>query len=185
MKVGHGCLSLLIILTYVGPNKLMKINKDPLIFHASFEVSSHTALKSEKTIRQKGSCRYIGSSSKVIGLKHQITAFLMQAARRAIYGGDLPYMTAISFPIRAQIKLIFPKSRLITKKDTLNQKCGDLSNMYQMTEDCLVKAGILTDDCWIKDHSGSEIMISSLDKYMIDISLFKINDFKYKVYRHE
>lgn len=163
----------------------MKINNPDLIFHASFEVPSHTALKSEKTIRKKGNCRYIGSSSKVISLKSLITANLMQAARRAIYGMDLPYLTAIHFPVRAQIKLIFPKSRLITKKNALNLRSGDLSNMYQMSEDCLVKAGILTDDSWIKDHSGSEIMISNQDKYFLDISLFRLNDFKYKVYKHE
>jgi len=162
---------------------MLKKPKNLLVFHCAFEVSNHTSLKNPKVIRQSGSRRYIASSSKVLSLKREVTALIMQAARKSVYGSITPYLTNINFPVRAEIKLIFPESRLITLKKTLNKKCGDLSNLYQMSEDCLTHAGVLEDDCWIKDHSGSQIMISPDNKYYLDISLYKIKDFKYERYQ--
>lgn len=154
-----------------------------LIFHCAFEVSNHTTLKSSKVIRGQRNNRFIGSSHKVIALKREITSLIMQSARKAVYGSITPYLTNINYPVRCQIKLVFPEDRLITLKKTLNKKCGDLSNLYQMAEDCLTAAGVLEDDCWIKDHSGSQIMISPDNNCYLDITIFKIKDFKYGRYQ--
>ena len=161
----------------------MKLNTQDLIFHSVFEVSFHGSLKNDKIIRQSGFKRFIGTKDRTKALKNEIVAKLMQSSRKAIYSENKPYLTNINFPIRAQFLFIYAKDILITKRQTLNMKSGDLSNLYQLPEDALQSAGILENDCWIKSHSGSDIMISPDNKFYLEISLFKLNDFKYKTYK--
>jgi hypothetical protein len=46
---------------------------------------------------------------------------------------------------------LFECSRFFTKKGTINQRSGDLTNLIQGPEDALTKAGIIADDSLITE----------------------------------
>lgn len=62
---------------------------------------------------------------------------------------------SIEFYINAKLGFHFAKSHFWTKKGKINLKLPDLSNLYQLVEDCLQSSGIIRNDHFIASHDGS------------------------------
>ena len=52
---------------------------------------------------------------------------------------------------------------------------GDLSNLYQLPEDCMVSAGILENDAYIISHDGSRRLPSPNGKDFLEIFVIDAN----------
>jgi len=153
--------------------------KKLLVFDATIQVPSHGILKNPKKIRMNRHTgqRFIASSHIVLALKRHLTNELIHFARKQSIMGDR-YCHNISNPISVEFKFAYPKEKLITLKNALNRKCGDLSNLYCLPEDCLQKAGIILDDAMIVSHEGSERVISHDDKYYLSIKIYELVNYE-------
>ena len=153
--------------------------KKLLVFDAVIQVPSHGILKNSKEIRmnKKTGARFISSNHIALALKRHLTNELIHKARKESIMGDR-YCHNIANPVSIEFKFAYPKDKLITQKDTLNRKCGDLSNLYCLPEDCLQKAGIILDDSMIVSHEGSERVISPDSNYYLSIKIYELINYE-------
>lgn len=102
-----------------------------------------------------------GKSSKLITAeKHLINEFKKQANRKPI-----------EFPINLMMLFYFRRDIFYTKRGTQSKRLPDLSNLYQLPEDCLQQAGIITNDTIVSGHDGSRRMPISFRQTGIDLDL--------------
>lgn len=73
--------------------------------------------------------------------------------------------------INAEFLFYFPESHFFTKKGKVNQKLPDLSNLYELPQDCLQAAGIIQNDTLINSHDGSARLPHDSDKYILEVTL--------------
>lgn len=130
-----------------------------ILFHAKFEVPSHAILKNGKTIRKfrkrvgraMDVRRFIGKSEETMAAQDYMT--LKLSAARNLAPANVIQGLPINRPVWCMF--LFYYNDFYTKKGQMRLNIGDLSNLYQMPEDCLQKAGILTNDAWISSHDYS------------------------------
>lgn len=138
-----------------------------LLFKASINVDHHAIKKNSRCIlRNRATNRpFIGKSTALtVAEKILITRLMQIKLAQRLYE-----------PITCDVQctLLFYFSNYWIKKNSekrRSKKLGDLSNLYQLPEDCLVKAGILIDDSIIQSHDGSRILPSDVNKLEIFIS---------------
>ena len=98
-------------------------------------------------------------------------AYLVEAMHREKIG-----ITAVMGPIdqfiQAKFTFYFPRDKVYTKKGQVSKHLPDLSNLYELPQDCLTKAKVIQDDRLIQSHDGSRIKVSSKGKYYLDIELY-------------
>jgi Holliday junction resolvase RusA-like endonuclease len=153
------------------------LKTDKLLFSASFEVPSHGIKKNNKTIRfarrrsgdvAMGKSKYrpfIANTDKQTSAEEYMVLELSRHTRRM--GADIP----ISDPLHAVFFFVYPSDVFYTKKGRVSKNLPDLSNLYEMPQDALTKAGIIEDDYLICSHDGSRRMPG--DKYELHIFLFR------------
>lgn len=78
----------------------------------------------------------------------------------------------IKVPMNAKILFIFSRQEYFTKKMVRSKTLGDLSNLYEVVQDALEKAGIIENDRLIYSHDGSQIMFGPTTKLVIELSEF-------------
>lgn len=122
--------------------------------------------KNNKSIfRNKKTGRsFIGSNSKVQMLEKQLVHSLIR--ERLKNRTDL-----INEPVNAEIIFNFPASVYWTKEKKVSNRVGDISNLYQIVEDSLQDAQILTNDKLIDSHDGSHRRPNSGNQYVLEITL--------------
>ena len=78
-------------------------------------------------------------------------------------------------PIKHQIscKMTFIMDNYLTKKGEINRKIPDLSNLYELPQDCLQIAGVIENDSLIASHDGSRRLLGTENKLIIEIEEFK------------
>ncbi len=112
------------------------------LYSASIDVEKHFSQKNSKQIgmrRIKGRFRpFIRSTNESLGRSQFLLLRMREVARH--------FGTA--FPIDHAVRVVwhFQLHDLLTKKGRVKKRCWDLDNLIAGPTDCLVKAGILTDD---------------------------------------
>jgi hypothetical protein len=149
-----------------------------VLFHSKFEVPTHAILKNGKEIRKVRKRvgramdvrRFIGKSRETIAAQEYIT-YKLSAARNLA-----PASVIKELPINRPVWCIFwfYYADYWTKKGQMKLNIGDQSNLYQMPEDCLQKAGILANDAWISSHDLSQRLPSPDDLNWLEIFVLEL-----------
>lgn len=137
------------------------------VFKCLIEVSSHGILKNSKQILRKFSGqRFIGTSSRAKHAQNYLNALLLREKLKA-------RIDTIDFDVNVKFVFHYPKSVYFTKSGKRSNKVGDLSNLYELPQDCLQKVGILSSDSLIASHDGSHRAPVDGVKYMLEIEITK------------
>lgn len=141
-----------------GPDK-------ELLFFASIDVDSHAIKKNSRQIflNRKTHRPFLGKSRDLEQAEQTMTLQLKSC--RVSQGLFNP----ITVPV--WVCFMFHVEQYFTKKGHVSKNLPDLSNLYQLPEDCLVKAGILEDDRLIESHDGSRRFPAS--KNRLDVLVFR------------
>lgn len=134
-----------------------------MLYHFIVPVDEHVVKKNGRSIfvNKKTGRMFPGKSSKLITAeKHLINEFKKQANRKPI-----------EFPINLMMLFYFRRDIFYTKRGTQSKRLPDLSNLYQLPEDCLQQAGIITNDTIVSGHDGSRRMPISFRQTGIDLDL--------------
>lgn len=124
---------------------------DNLLFMASIPVEKHVIKKNSRTIfsnRATGRM-FPGKSIGLRSAEQYLTSKLKDFAQG--FGIHEP----ISQPVWVIFHFYFEKSLYFTKKGQRNKNLPDLSNLYELPQDCLEMAGILENDNLIDSHDWS------------------------------
>lgn len=124
------------------------------LFYARIPLEYHAVKKNNRQImrNRKTGKMFIGKSERLGAAERDIVDFLHTAKQ---YNCIDEKKYPITIPVQVTLKFYFHKNSFFTKKGTINKKLPDLSNLYQLPEDCLQKAGIIFDDHLICSHDGS------------------------------
>jgi Holliday junction resolvase RusA-like endonuclease len=140
------------------------------LFECYFKVPRHASKKNNKRIRKnrRTGKYFVGTDDPEILLEKQLVQKLMiERLKKRI---DKP----ITDRIIAKFTFFMPMTVYYTKKAAINLKIGDISNLYQMPEDALTKAGIIEDDTLIEGHDGSRRLPIDSTEYFLKIELIKV-----------
>lgn len=135
-----------------------------MIFKVSFPVPKHGILKNGKLIRfnRKTNKSFIGKNDSVIYLERFLVSSLVRTK-------EVHELNTIESDISVCFKFYFPKEVYFTKKGLRSRKLPDLSNLYELPQDCMIKAGIILDDTLICSHDGSRRLVSPDENYYLEI----------------
>lgn len=119
-----------------------------LLFSASIPVSYHATKKNSRPImwNKKTNRPFVGKNKRLVSAERELLSAFSELKR------DLKIET-ITYPV--SVKMIFEFENYYTAKGIMNKKLPDMSNLYQLVEDCLQKSGIIFDDYLIENHDGS------------------------------
>ncbi len=129
----------------MSKNSAIKIGNGKVLFRAEIEVDFHASKKNSRPIFKSRSTGrpFLGKSKE---LKSAENLLLRELRARALDHG-------IDEPIKSRVSCVlvfgFPPDRFYTKRLTENKRLGDCSNLSQLVEDCLQKAGIIEDDFYL------------------------------------
>lgn len=133
------------------------------LFYIRIPVESHVVKKNNRPI-------WRGRLGKSAVLR-SAEEYLIQVLRRETL--KLPSLP-ITQDVSAKMTFFFHEKKFFTKKGARNKKLPDISNLYQLVEDCLQKAGVLFDDNLIDNHDGSR-RLPHPDRNYLEIELFAID----------
>lgn len=148
----------------LGKPILIEIEKP--LFQCSIVVHRFGIKKNNKAIfRNKATGRtFIGSNSKVQVLEKQLIHSLIR--ERLKNRTEL-----INEPVNAEIIFNYPESVYWTKDKKVSNRVADVSNLYQIVEDSLQDAQIITNDKLIDSHDGSHRRPIPGVQYVLEIKL--------------
>lgn len=135
-----------------------------LLFSCRIPVESHVVKKNNRPI-------WRGRLGKSATLR-DAEAFLIAALTREkkLHPGKFP----ITQDVQAKLTFHFHHKKFIAKTTGLrNKTLPDISNLYQLVEDCLQTAGVLFDDGLIDNHDGSR-RLSHPDRHYLEIELHSV-----------
>lgn len=130
-----------------------------LLFETSIKVESHVSKKNNRPIYGRGSRKFIGKSDKLLVAEKYLTQMLYLEKLRQ-------KLDTIMGDIHCEMHFIF------SKENSRSYKLCDLSNLYELPQDCLQESGIIENDRFIQSHDGSR-------KYLGEENILKIRIFKY------
>jgi len=143
---------------------------DRLLAHFVIETESHVVKKNNRPIFRRGRGRgktFLGKTDRLINAEgYYLLEMTKQAATQ---GAGYP----IDFPIWVIFLFYFSPTDYFTKKGQISLTLPDLSNLYQLPEDCLQKAGVIKNDSLIHSHDLSRRLVS--DKPRLEIFILKHN----------
>lgn len=127
------------------------LTDSPVLFHTYIPLESHTVKKNSRPIlrNRRTGARFIGKSSTLLLAENELVAEFRSAARH------MKEFKTIDQPCWAMMLFYFDHDEFFTKKGTVSRNIGDLSNLYELPQDCLKTAGIITDDSIIFSHDLS------------------------------
>jgi len=135
------------------------------LFRALIPVDNHVVKKNNRPIWRGR----LGKSAKLRDAELYLTRALVQEIKMS------PNVYPIATYVQAKMTFMFPKEKFYTKKGSRNKKLPDLSNLYQLVEDCMQKAGVIFDDHLIDNHDGSRRIPSTCGQYFLKIELFSVD----------
>jgi Holliday junction resolvase RusA-like endonuclease len=139
------------------------------IFSSRFSVPGHGVKKNSKQIRKnfKTGARFIASSSRSEFLEDWlVNKFVVERLKSRV---DMP----ITSDIFVRILFFYPKTVYFTKDGRRSNRVGDISNLYQIVEDALQKAGVISNDSNIIGHDGSRRYPLDSKEYSLSVEIFK------------
>jgi len=141
-----------------------------VLFDCTIQVSRHSSKKNEKIARRNAKTNklFIGKSSKALHCEQWLLHKLMiERLKQRI--------DKIECDINAEFVFYFPKSVYYTKEGVRSRKLPDLSNLYELPQDCLQQTLIILNDTQIVSHNGSRRESSEASFYSLRIILSKIS----------
>lgn len=160
----------------------IQLQKDAskILFHAKIEVPAHAILKNGKAIRKirrkvgraMDVKRFIGKTVTQMKAEEFIT--LKLSAARNLSSAEVIRQLPINRPVWCIFWFYY--NDFYTKKGQMRLNIGDLSNLYQMPEDCLQKVGILSNDAWISSHDLSARLPSNDGLNWLEIFVLDLPD---------
>lgn len=139
-----------------------------MIFKCSIPVDNHITKKNHMEVHRVGSVSKIGKSSALTVAEKILIQRLILAKLQSRL--DQPIECDIQVKFTFHFKNYWTKPK--NKKDISrrNKKLGDLSNLFQLPEDCLILAGIIADDQQICSYDGSRRLPGPENRLDIEIS---------------
>ncbi len=137
-----------------------------VLFKIKIPVPYHAIKKNNKQIafnRRTGKS-FIRSSDKALFLQNWLHQKLTTEKLKQ-------RIDTITDYIKCEMVFYFPESVYYTKKGERSKKLPDLSNLYQLPEDCLQKAGIIENDHLIETHGDSARLPIKDTTYWLEIKI--------------
>ena len=144
-----------------------------ILFRAYFKVTRHAASKNEKKIRynRRNGKSFIGKSDEAIAAEEWMLRVLqIEKIKKRI--------ETITCDVNLKAIFYIPKTVFYTNKGERKKTLIDLSNGYELVQDCLQKTGIIENDTLICGHDGSRRMAIDGNEYYLEIELGKMCDDK-------
>lgn len=145
-----------------------------LLYRATITVNRHVTKKNKHRIMRSGSKTWVGKSDHTRAAEQSMCIQLKSWANRQLL------KEPISTPIWAIFLFYFSDFYTRPKKKSESPKMsltlGDLSNLYQLPEDCLQKAGIISNDALIVSHDLSRKLPSQSGRDYLEIFLLDYKD---------
>lgn len=143
-----------------------------VLFKCIIDVESHGIKKNSREIRFNTRTKrpFLGKNSKAEKLEIQ----MLQKLKYAAWASDLKM--PINSAVNVKFTFHYPETAFYTKKNNVSKNLADLSNLYQMPEDCLQKANILENDRLICGHDGSRRVPSGA--FQLEIEITELPDAK-------
>lgn len=144
---------------------------DEILFKCMFPVSRHSSKKNEKEpgFNRRKSRFFIKATEAAILSKNELN-------NRLIVEKLKQRIDTIGCDVNAKFIFYFPESIFYTKKGVRSKKLPDLSNLYEMPQDCLQAAKIIDDDTIIVSHDGSRRKPIEGARYWLQIELTSSNN---------
>ena len=136
-----------------------------LLCHMSIPVDRHVVKKNGRTIFQNGKRLFPGKSKEL----REAEKHLIQ--KMSYIKGRCGIRVPIDFDVWIMFWFIFPKEEYYTKKGVRKKTLPDLSNLYELPQDCLETAKVLSNDSYIVSHDGSRRLPG--DKWELQIRVFQ------------
>lgn len=148
--------------------EVFELDQRGALFHAKIPVAEHISKKNNRPIlkNRRTGISFIGKGDR---LKSAEQALLYNLQRRA---SDMGLAEPIKGNLWALFKFYFPGSKLYTRKEIRSSRIPDLSNLYELPQDCLQAARIIKNDNQIQAHDGSRILESPDSNHYLEIFLF-------------
>lgn len=141
-------------------NNLKKLKNQELLFYARFEVEKHVTKKNSRQIFKRAGKPFLGKNQALRDAEN----YMLQKLR--VQKDALGLNEPLGCDMHAVF--VFGFSDYFTKKGQRSLRLGDLSNLYQLPEDCLEKAEIIKNDSLICSHDLSRRLPSKKN----EIALF-------------
>ena len=143
-----------------------KLDFERLLFYANIKVERHFTKKNSRPIYRRGGKPFLGKDPAFAKAENAMVQELrLQASNSRItqpFEDDVWAMFLFHFD-----------NYYVKDGSRRSKRIGDLSNLYQMPEDCLQKAGIIKDDSQICSHDLSR-RIPSSETYL-EVFLLKLD----------
>lgn len=133
------------------------------------QVEKHAIKKNSRNIRLTRSGRmFPGKSEALVNAEYRLKTTFAHDPSRPV--------TPFNFPLHVQFTFIFPTKVFFCntgkRRGEISGRIPDLSNLYQLPEDCLQAAGIIEDDQLIYSHDGSRRQSLDGDNHYLEISIW-------------
>lgn len=142
------------------------MDKPEVLFQICFKLDRHSSKKNEKVARHRGKKLFIGKSDKAILAENKMMQGLIRWRSTSA--------KTITEDVNAQFIFTFPHKVFYTKDGHRSKKLPDLSNLYELPQDCLQKCRIIENDTQICSHNGSQRRAGT-NEFWIEIILTRIN----------
>lgn len=128
-----------------------------MIFRCIIQVEDHVVKKNGRNIfvNKRTGQLFPGKSSRLVKAENNLVKEFRDQWWQWKNTDPDRVATPINYPINVMMLFYFNKAHYYTKKGNINKKLPDLSNLYQLPEDCLQKAGVIENDHYICGHDGS------------------------------
>lgn len=129
-------------------------------------VDRHIVKKNRRPIFMRGNRPFVGKSDDLKHAQNHLELHFESALEASRNGKpiDEPVWVIYWFEI--------PKSYAITKKGEVRKNLAELSNLYELPQDCMESAGLLVSDGQIQAHDFSRIKFG--DTWALHWALFPI-----------
>jgi Holliday junction resolvase RusA-like endonuclease len=129
---------------------MTKPTDNKILFKCHIKVPRHSSKKNEKRsfFNKRSGKMFIGKSDKALVCENWLKQKLsVEKLKQKI---DL-----IKQDVSVKMIFHFPKSLYFTKQGIRSKKLPDLSNLYELPQDCMQSVGIIENDTLIVSHDGS------------------------------
>ncbi len=138
---------------------------EKLLCYFSLELPHHLSKKNGRPIfkNRRTGISFTGKSQRLrITEKAMIEQFILQRKKQGI-------IEPLSCRLWTIMHFHFKREDFFTKKGEISLKLPDLSNLLQLPEDCLQKAGVISNDTLIDSHDLSRRLIGPTNKLEVFI----------------
>jgi Endodeoxyribonuclease RusA. len=144
---------------------------DNVMMRALIQVSEHVVKKNGRNIfiNKKTGQMFPGKSTRLVKAENHMVKELRNAWWMTFHADKSP----INYPVNVMMRFHFNENDFFTKKKERSKRIPDLSNLYQLVEDALQKAGVLENDYWIESHDGSK-RLPTLDQNYLEIVITRV-----------